>query len=75
MAESTCVEDLASLKSVRMKLLSGKLVAEGQYEGRRVRYQQADLASLNQQISALESECGDCTKRRRPLTTSFDHSR
>lgn len=73
MAEQTCAEKLAQLKEVRQQLLAGQLVAEAQYEGRRVRYQQTDLATINGEISKLEAECGDVNKARRPFTTSFGH--
>ncbi len=50
--------ELAELRAVRLKLISGQAVAKVSSNGRSVEYSQASLSKLEEVISGLERRAG-----------------
>lgn len=50
--------EIADLESALQKLVTGTAVAEVEYQGRRVRYQPADIAQLRDLIAQKKASAG-----------------
>lgn len=64
------LDELKSLKSAKIKIVSGQQVAKVSYNGRTVEYGAANLTELNRLISQGEAELGVTTKRYRTFRVS-----